>query len=280
MIPVLQAISSLLAVALLLAGCAVGEQDGSPRSDRGDQSVGHIHGLGVDPADDTLYVATHHGLFRVDESGEPRRVADRWQDTMAFSVVGPRHFLASGHPDVREDLPAHLGLIESTDAGETWRPLALQGEADFHILEPVGDDLYAYDATSGRLLVTQDRKSFEEVGQLPLLSITAHPDDPNTLLGTTNQSQLVEIDAGTGTAKQLPGPTLVLLDATPDSEIVGIDPAGTIHVSGDSGNTWQRRGGIGDQPAALMITDAEWYAATQDQIFRSEDDGRTWTKVV
>jgi len=27
------------------------------------------------------------------------------------------NFLASGHPDRREDLPPHLGLIESTDAG-------------------------------------------------------------------------------------------------------------------------------------------------------------------
>jgi hypothetical protein len=48
--------------------------------------------------------------------GKPERVADRWQDTMGFAVVGPDHFLASGHPDLREDLPAHLGLIESTDS--------------------------------------------------------------------------------------------------------------------------------------------------------------------
>jgi hypothetical protein len=271
---------SLLATALLLAGCAAGEQD-SPAPSTGDaQAVGHIHGLGVDPADDTLYVATHHGLFHVDQSGEPRRVADRWQDTMAFTVAGPGHFLASGHPDLREDLPPHLGLIESTDAGETWQPLALQGEADFHILEQAGDDLYAYDATSGRLLVTQDRKSFDQVAQLPLLSITADPDDSNRLLGTTNQGQLMEIDAHTGAAKQLPGPLLVLLDTTPEGDIVGIDPAGTIQVSDDAGETWKRRGEISGQPAAFIITDQEWYAATQDQVFQSDDDGATWTRTL
>jgi len=271
---------SLLATALLLAGCTADDQDGAPPTPSDDRAVGHIHGLGVDPADDTLYVATHHGLFHVDQSGEPRRVADRWQDTMAFTVAGPGHFLASGHPDLREDLPPHLGLIESTDAGETWQPLALQGEADFHILEQVGDALYAYDATSGRLLVTQDRKSFDAVAQLPLLSITEHPAESNTLLGTTNQGQLVEIDPDTGATTQLPGPTLVLLDTTPDGDVVGIDPQGTIQVKDAASQTWKQRGEIGGQPAAFIITDDRWYAATQDQVFRSDDDGATWTRTL
>lgn len=271
---------SLLTTALLLAGCTAEEQD-SPVPPVGDErAVGHIHGLGVDPADGTLYVATHHGLFHVDGSGEPRRVADRWQDTMAFTVVGPGHFLASGHPDLREDLPPHLGLIESIDAGETWQPLALQGEADFHILEQMGDRLYAYDAISGRLLVTQDRKSFTEVAEQPLLSVAADPEDSNRLLGTTNQGQLVEIDATTGAAAELSGPALVLIDTTSDGDVVGVDPTGTIQVSADAGETWKRRGEIGGQPAAFTITDREWYAATQDQVFRSVDDGATWTKVL
>ncbi|PWN04361.1 hypothetical protein DJ010_01585 [Nocardioides silvaticus] len=271
---------SLLATALLLAGCRAEEPDRPVPSTSDDRSVGHIHGLGVDPADGTLYVATHHGLFHVDRSGEPRRVADRWQDTMAFTVAGPGRFLASGHPDLREDLPPHLGLIESTDAGETWQPLALQGEADFHILEQVGDDLYAYDATSGRLLVTQDQKSFTEVAQLPLLSITADPEDSNSLIGTTNQGQLIEIDATTGATAERPGPPLVLFETTSEGDVVGIDPAGTIQVSDDSGETWTRHGSIGGQPAAFSITGTEWYAATQDQVIRSVDDGDTWTKVL
>ena len=108
----------LLGTALLSGACAKDTPATTPPVDE-DTSVGHIHGLGVDPADDSLYVATHFGLFHVDESGRPSRVADRYQDTMAFTVVGPGHFLGSGHPDLREDLPAHLGLIESTDAGET-----------------------------------------------------------------------------------------------------------------------------------------------------------------
>jgi len=270
----------LLAATLLLAGCAADKEGISTPTDRADRTVGHIDGLGVDPADGTLYVATHHGLFHVDEAGDALRVADRWQDTMAFTVVGPRRFLASGHPDLRDDLPPHLGLIQSTDAGETWRPLALQGEADFHILEQFGDSLYAYDATSGRLLVTRDREWFEEVATLPLVSITAHSEGSSSLLGTTNEGRLLEIDVSTGAASELRAPTLVLLDTTLEGDIVGIDPAGVVQVSEDSGQTWQRRGEIGGQPAAFSVTNEDWYAATTDQVFRSDDDGATWTRVL
>ena len=45
-----------------------------------------------------------------------------------FAVGGADHFLASGHPDMCEDLPTRLGLIESTDGAETWNALAMQGE--------------------------------------------------------------------------------------------------------------------------------------------------------
>jgi hypothetical protein len=59
---------------------------------------GHIHGLGIDPTDNNLYVATHFGLFRYPRQGKPALVAGRVRDFMGFTVVGPRHFLASGHP--------------------------------------------------------------------------------------------------------------------------------------------------------------------------------------
>jgi hypothetical protein len=70
-----------------------------------DPGLIHVHGLGVDAADGGVYAATHSGLFRLPDgsSGPAVRVADRWQDTMAFTVVGPNQFIASGHPDLRED---------------------------------------------------------------------------------------------------------------------------------------------------------------------------------
>jgi photosystem II stability/assembly factor-like uncharacterized protein len=90
----------------------------------------------------------------------------------------------------------------------------------------------------------------------------------------------VEIDPNSGTTIEFPGPPLVLLDTTPEGVVAGVDPAGTIKVSDDGGRTWKRRVEIGGQPAAFLITDGEWYAATQDQVFRSDDDRETWTRLL
>ncbi len=71
----------------------------------------HVHALGVDPGDGSLFIATHTGLFRLPLDQEsPERVSDLHQDTMGFTVAGPGHFLGSGHPDLRDDLPPLLGL--------------------------------------------------------------------------------------------------------------------------------------------------------------------------
>jgi hypothetical protein len=268
----------LLGAALLSGGCAEDTPATTPPADE-DASVGHIHGLGVDPADDSLYVATHFGLFHVDQNGQPRRVADRYQDTMAFTVVGPGRFLGSGHPDLREDLPAHLGLIESTDAGETWTALALQGEADFHILEPAGDALYAYDATSGRLLRSEDRKSFDEVFRGPLTSVAA-VDESVPLIATDGNGQLVSIDAISGETRELGGPTMMYLDTTPDGTLAGVDPDGVVRVSTDTGRAWREVGSIDGQPAAFTISAQGWYVATETAVYRSTDDGDTWSRVL
>lgn len=235
--------------------------------------MGHIHGLGVDPADDTVFVATHTGLFQLTEEGATR-VADRFQDTMAFTVVGPGHFLASGHPDLHEDLPAQLGLIESTDAGETWQPLALQGEADFHALEPVGDLLFGYDASTGKLLVTQDRKTFRQVAEIPLLSLAA---TPGGLVATTNRGELVSLEED-GSARRLEGPVALVVDATSDGTLVALGPGGDVRLSSDA-RTWRSAGTIGDVPAALTVGDEAWYAATADAVMRSTDRGATWSQI-
>lgn len=174
---------------------------------------------------------------------------------------------------------SHLGLIESTDAGASWRPLALQGEADFHILEPAGNALYAYDATSGRLLRTEDRATFEEVLTAPLLSVAA-TETQDQLIATTDQAQLITINPGTGETRELGGPTTTYLDTAPDGTLAGIAPDGAVRISSDNGQSWKEAGSIDGQPAAFTISEQGWYAATETTVLRSTDAGATWTRVL
>ncbi|MDP9294831.1 MAG: hypothetical protein M3O90_10485, partial [Actinomycetota bacterium] len=78
-----------LTVALALVGCGddatVSGGQAPPTSDAGDPGMLHIHGLGLQG--DTLYIATHTGLF-VAPKGQTkaRRIGDSRQDIMGFSV--------------------------------------------------------------------------------------------------------------------------------------------------------------------------------------------------
>ena len=245
--------------------------------------VVHVHGLGVDPGDGTLYAATHTGLFRVPEQGRAERVANRAQDTMGFTVVGPDRFLGSGHPDVREDdvRPPLLGLIGSGDAGVTWTRLSLHGEADFHALVAAHGQVYGYDATSGTFMVTRDKQEWDRRSQLPMLGFAVDPADADTVIATTRRGPAVSSDGGRTWAPLTGAPPLAVLSWPAGAALFGAAVDGTVHRSDDGGRTWQRTGSVGGQPEALTV-DAHGgrtavYAAVAGRgIVESADGGATF----
>lgn len=237
----------------------------------------HVHGLDVNPADGALYAATHAGVFRLPAgpAGQAVRVADRWQDTMAFTVVGDDEFLASGHPDLREDKPDVLGLIGSRDAGQTWEPLSREGSSDFHALEPAGEVLFGYDSTSEQLLVTEDRRSWQPRAAVALSALAADPTDAGVLLAVGIEGRLLRSDDGGRTFTPVPGaPSLTLLTWAPAGPVFGADAGGTVLVSSDDGGTWQTRGTL-DGPAQAITAETSTilHAATGTGIYRSTDGG-------
>jgi photosystem II stability/assembly factor-like uncharacterized protein len=241
----------------------------------------HVHGLGVNPADGALFVATHTGLFRA-APGErqARRVAGRYQDTMGFTVTGPDRFLGSGHPDGREHLPPFLGLIRSTDAGRTWQPLSLLGERDFHVLEATRKRIYGYgsdfDSNEASLLVSDDGgRSWEErMPPEPLISLAIDPMDPDHVVTSGEHGTHSSSDAGRGWRPIGADPGLL---AWTRRALCRVGGGGDVSCSSDSGRSWQRVGAIDGQPAAFDSAGDDLYVALHDgTIKRSDDDGETW----
>ena len=261
----------------------VAAADGAlPPAEFPEPGVVHVHGLGVDPADGQLYAATHSGLFRLPEDGsEATRVANRYQDTMGFTVVGPNTFLASGHPDFREDNPPRLGLVESTDAGQSWQPLSLRGEADFHALHAAHGNVYGYEAGSGQFMVSPDRKTWESRSELPMRDFAVSPTDPDTVLATTQRGLVRSTDGGrTWTA--IAAPPLAVLSWGAADSLHGIGPDGDVHHSADGGDSWTARGNAGGPPEAVTVDtvggDEVLYVAVSERgIVQSTDGGRTFT---
>jgi hypothetical protein len=262
----------LAAVLLLTRG---GDDTAAEHDMSADVGMAHVHGLGVDPGDGTLYAGTHYGLFRVTDSGAPERVSDGMQDLMGFTVVGPQHYLASGHPGPDDDAPPNLGLIETTDGGRTWQALSLAGVADFHALESRHGRVYGWNA--GDFMVSEDGKTWETRSKLLLADFAVSPDDPDTILATTAQG-LGTSDDGGRTFALVPGaPALMLVSWGDTGEVVGVDQRGDVHASADAGETWERRGSAGGQPTALVAVDGRVAVALDGSIAVSHDGGRTFS---
>lgn len=270
-----------LVVAAVVAGVfAATRVLGNDESRAADPGPVHVHALGINPADRSLFIATHTGLFRL-EGGAQRaeRVSDRYQDTMGFTVVGADHFLGSGHPDVRDDLPPLLGLIESRDAGQTWTPTALLGKVDFHALRVRSGGIVGYDATSGRVMISDDEgRSWRSTRPPePLVDLVVDPTSADRILVAGESRLFVSPDSGRTWKQREQGTGLL---AWPRGDrLYLLDAGGRIWLSRDGGGRWQGRGQIGGRAAALLAVSAErLYAATHEgEIKHSIDGGSSWT---
>jgi hypothetical protein len=281
------ALSVIAALTILWIGGALGDEPSFRSLAPEDPGPIHVHGLGINPADGMLFIATHTGLYRVPAGQrQATRVGERRQDTMGFTIEGPNRFLGSGHPDVKEadekDLPPLLGLIESTDAGRTWEPVSLLGDADFHVLRFSGERVYGYDASHNRLMVSADRgRTWQErkpPGQLVDLAVDAAESKHVIAAAAGELVQGLYESADAGETWRLVGGPIGLLGWPGRGPLYIVDLSGEVFTSPKLGRSLDHVGAIGGEPAAFLAhTTNELYAALHDgTIKRSTDGGKTW----
>ncbi|SNR25466.1 F510_1955 family glycosylhydrolase [Blastococcus mobilis] len=270
----------------LLSGCS-SSQSGTAAEDPRTAEPGtlpsaHVHGVAIDPGDGTLRLATHEGLFEVGEGGELTAVGPVI-DLMGFTVAGADHYLASGHPGLRVDLPQPVGLIETTDGGATWEPVSRQGQSDFHALTVSDAGILGYDGT---LLRSADGRTWEQL-QIPdePHTLAAAPDDSN-LLATTQQGLLRSADAGSSWSLVETAPLLQVVTWSGDgTTAVGVDPEGTVWTSTDGAGTWQQAARLGAAPHAVAAAPGDGGSqriavVTDNGLLQSTDAGKTFAVVL
>lgn len=230
----------------------------------------HVHGVGRDPGDGALLLATHEGLFRYGTGG-PTRVGPNI-DLMGFTIAGPNRYYASGHPNAVMELPQPMGLIESTDGGRTWTVLSRGGESDFHALAKAGDTVLAFD---GQLRRTVNGSTWS-AASMPAepRSLAANPTG-SQVLATTERGLLVSTDRG-ATWAPAPGAPLLLLVAWADEQTaVGIAPDGTVAITRDAAKTWRTSGNTQPAPqamsASMTASGLEILVVTEKGVLASSD---------
>lgn len=274
------AVAGLAAVAVVvaLATGGGGESDGvTPAGEAGSPApISDVHGVGVNPADGALYIASHNGLYRSEPgAASATRVDGPEQDLMGFSVAGADRFFASGHPGPGQGGPSSLGLIESRDRGASWKPISLSG-TDLHLLRAAGDAVYAFD---GQLRASTDGGRTWEEREAPaeLIDMAIDPADGARVLASTGSGVQLSTDAGrTWKPTALKEPVLVGWGRA--NRPAAVTAEGTVRTSTDGGRTWKQNGSAGGQPAAFAADrDGNLYVARADgAVDFSTDGGRTW----
>jgi hypothetical protein len=243
-----------------------------------DPGLQHIHGLGV--RGDTLYIATHTGLW-IAPRGQTKaqRFGSSRQDIMGFSVVSSDRFIGSGHPDPSQNLPPNLGLIESRDAGRTWKNVSLLGEADFHVLESAGSRIYGFNGVQARLMVSVDggRRWAQRTPPGAMFSLAIDPRSSQKIVVATERGISSSPDGGRNW-QSLSGQLAGLLAWPAANRLFLVDGSGQVSRSSDGGRNWRAVGSIQGQPAAFIAQGNALYAAIHDgTVKRSVDDGRSWS---
>jgi Sortilin, neurotensin receptor 3, len=284
-------------VCALIAGC--GDDSAATDEPAADLAVPWIDpdgdppivgSLTVNPADSTLFMATNTGLFRVPEgASKPERVVGQLEtpdgsgevsEALVVRFVGPDTLLGSGHPAAGSTLPQALGLIRSEDAGKTWSSVSELGKADFHVIEPAGDDIVGALFQQPQVLVSGDEgKTWEtRAAPLPFVALEVNPEDPQLWIGSTDRGIFGSRDAGK-TWRQLDPTPNVRFAWADDGTLYRIDPGGPLKVSTDGGQQWEDRGSTGGEPQAMTVDDdGTIYVALIDGTLKvSDDGGQTFT---
>jgi hypothetical protein len=251
-----------------------------------------INGLERDPGSGDLLLTTNRGFFRIDpETGEAERVRGTIKAGNAASTVGsflyvhavgPGEYIGSGHPE-EPTLPEFLGLIGTTDGGETWTPMSRLGEADLHKIVLAHDRMYAFDAVLGAMLVsTDDGETFTErfTPRGLILDFVVDPEDPDVLLASTEDQVFRTGDGGDSWRPIQQAAGVRLAWPAPDA-LYRATSAGAIERSADGGDTWEQVGQVDGEPYKFKpVGPEELYLAMADAtVLHSIDGGETWEPV-
>lgn len=184
------ALSALLVVASGTGLGATEDEPGVPLA-----SLSHIHGVAFGSSND-LILATHHGIFAVDPTGQARLISEP-NDFMGFTRAGSDRLMASGHPSGG----GNMGVLASVDGGEKWTPLAegVGGPVDFHAMSVSPSDPEVVYGLFGGIQVSRDGgRGWTISGPAPAdtIDLAAGPNDVGTLYAGTMSGLMVSADFG------------------------------------------------------------------------------------
>jgi hypothetical protein len=284
--------AAVAVAAVALTGCksappgGLREKGGSARLVDFTKKPPYVNGLEIDPDTDEFLLTTNRGFYRISRDGKKVSQVKGVAATkggrsspvgtfLSFLPLGDGHLLGSGHPDLKGKLPQFIGVMESEDDGKHWAILSRLGRADLHKFIALHNRIYADDAVLSAMLISEDGgKTFTEhfTPRGLVIDFAVDPDDPHTLLVSTEQQLYVSHDDGDSWRPVLRGDGIRLAWPAP-GELYRAMKDGSTFVSADGGKTWESRGKIDGEPYKIHPDGDDLYVALADGTILKSDDG-------
>ncbi|EEK79306.1 exo-alpha-sialidase [Bacillus cereus] len=259
--------------------------------------IEHIHGIGYAGNMPGVSIATHSGI-KVYRNGKWFETKTELHDYMGFQAT-KNGFFASGHPEPGADLKNPLGLMKSSDGGNTLEKLAFYGESDFHNLA-VGyntEAIYLYNELPNSKLQQgfyfstnngQDWKNSKLKGLSSTIhSFSVHPDQASVVAVSAKDGVYLSTDYGN--TFELFSTSLESTAVTLSNEDVIYAPINKQIVTKKSIATNEE---TNIQTPSLDAKDAIMYISQNPQnsaeivfatrkanVFLSTDEGKTWKQI-
>ncbi|MDC6155937.1 VPS10, VPS10 domain protein [Bacillus albus] len=259
--------------------------------------IEHIHGIGYAGNMPGVSIATHSGI-KVYQNGKWFETKTELHDYMGFQAT-KNGFFASGHPEPGANLKNPLGLMKSSDGGNTLEKLAFYGESDFHNLA-VGyntEAIYLYNERPNSKLQQgfyfstnngQDWKNSKLKGLSSTIhAFSVHPDQANVVAVSTKDGVYLSTDYGN--TFELFSTSLESTAVTLSNEEVIYAPINKQILTKKSIATNEETNiqipALGPKDAIMYISQnpqnsAEIaFATMKANVFLSTDEGKTWKQI-
>ncbi|MDX6375710.1 MAG: hypothetical protein QOE98_13, partial [Gaiellaceae bacterium] len=184
-------------------------------------------------------------------------------------------------------LGTHVGLFRSTDAGATWRKVALDGRDAMNLARSSATELWA--AGHNVLMHSPDGgASWQDATPAGLPSLDVHgfavdPARPSRLWAAIAGRGLYRSDDGGGRfteASREVGGAVMALSVLPDGRLLAGDMQRGLLTSDDEGRSWQTGASTPVMGLAAKPGDPETVLATGPAILRSTNAGTDFSTVL
>ncbi|CAM3679861.1 F510_1955 family glycosylhydrolase [Smaragdicoccus niigatensis] len=222
----------------------------------------HIHALTIN-TDGELLAGTHEGLFAINATGRSSHVGRSNDDLMGLAgISGTKTLYASGHPGSANPGADPLGLIVSTDGGQTWAPKSREGQSDFHALGAAGTLVLGFDGTN--ILVSDDSGATWTTGAK--LDVTSLAVFEPSIFAATGDGVKVSSDNGKTFDAIEGAPKMRLLSAATDGSVWGVDVEGYAWRTQD-GQNWEKSALVGSVDGIVGVSFDLAYAVTPSKMY-------------